>query len=296
MAIKDPNVLNRLNTLNTNLENGDIAKIEENISKRLFWVLEWVNNISVDSELYTSINNVASASDIVNYINTAKTKLSNTYTQIPYSWWNFDVPNSVVTLAPGTWLTDTQTAITNMNNAITWLNTLPNQITTLRARLEENRRILNDVYNTQLDWRRTWRTTTDINNDITTETWNKSKCNNLLSILSRIQTYEQHPAYSNTAHGQYANYQLRHTNEVNNFNAARVGILTSDYAGDWDFSSKRADVMNAQNAIDNNIRNLQQELRLSEDTARNINRLATWTIIVPNDLWLFNANDTKFLF
>jgi hypothetical protein len=40
MAIKDPNVLNRLNTLNTNLEKGDIAKVEENISKRLFDVLE----------------------------------------------------------------------------------------------------------------------------------------------------------------------------------------------------------------------------------------------------------------
>lgn len=292
MAIKDSNVLNRLNTLNTNLENGDVAKVEENISKRLFWVLEWVNNISVDSELYASINNVANASDIGNFINTEKTKLSNTYTQIPYSWWAFDVLNSVVTLAPGTTIADTQTAMTNMNNVIAGLNTLPSKINTLRSRFEENRRILNDVYNIQLDWRRTWRTTTDINNDITTETWNRNKCNNLLSILSRIQTAEQHPAYSNPAHAQHAYYQALHTNEVNNFNVARVGILTSDYAGDWDFAIKRSDVMTAQNAIDTNIRNLQQELRLSEDAIRNINRLATWTIAVPNDLWLFNANDT----
>ena len=36
MAIKDPNVLNRINALNTNLEkaeDADIANIEENISK-----------------------------------------------------------------------------------------------------------------------------------------------------------------------------------------------------------------------------------------------------------------------
>jgi hypothetical protein len=43
MAIKDPNILNRVNTLNTNLENAkeeDIAEIEKNISSRLFNVLE----------------------------------------------------------------------------------------------------------------------------------------------------------------------------------------------------------------------------------------------------------------
>jgi len=292
MAIKDPNVLNKINTLNTNLENADIAKIEENISKRLFNVLEWSNSISVDSELYASIDKVTSASDITNYINTAKTKLSSTHVSIPYAWWAFNVPNSVIALAPGTTIADTQTAITNMNNAIAGLNTLPSQINTLRNRLEENRRILNDVYNIQLDWRRTWRTTTDINSDITIETWNRNKCNNLLSILSRIQTAEQHPAYSNPAHAQHTYYQTLHTNEVNNFNVARVGILTSDYAGDWDFAIKRSDVMTAQTAIDTNIKNLQQEFKLSEDTARNTNRLATWTIIVPNDLWLFNASDT----
>jgi hypothetical protein len=40
MAIKDPNVLNRINTLNTNLENANITEIEKNISDMLFNVLE----------------------------------------------------------------------------------------------------------------------------------------------------------------------------------------------------------------------------------------------------------------
>jgi hypothetical protein len=40
MAIKDPNVLDRINTLNTNLENANIAEVEKNISTNLFNVLE----------------------------------------------------------------------------------------------------------------------------------------------------------------------------------------------------------------------------------------------------------------
>ncbi|MBR7036784.1 hypothetical protein IKI14_02715 [bacterium] len=45
MAIKDPNVLNRINTLNTNLENtnlenANITEIQNNISHRLFGVLD----------------------------------------------------------------------------------------------------------------------------------------------------------------------------------------------------------------------------------------------------------------
>lgn len=296
MAIKDPNVLNKINTLNTNLENADIAKIEENISKRLFNVLEWSNSISVDSELYASIDKVAKASNISNYINTAKNSLPHNAgdrVSIKYESWDHPIDNTIIDLATLIWIDNTQNAINDMNNAIAGLNALSGQISTLRSRLEENRRILNEIHNIQLDWRWTGRTTTDINNDITTETWNRNKCNNLLSILSRIQTAEQHPAYSNPAHAQHAYYQALHTNEVNNFNVARVGILTSDYAGDWDFAIKRSDVMTAQNAIDTNIRNLQQELRLSEDTARNENRLPTSNVAVPDKLWLFDTNDTK---
>jgi hypothetical protein len=111
-----------------------------------------------------------------------------------------------------------------VNNAVAELNTLPGQLNTLRSRLEENRRILSEIHNTQLDSRWTGRTVTDINNDITTETSNKNKCNNLLNILSRIQAAEQHPAYSNPAHAQHAYYQTLHTNEVNSFNASIAGM------------------------------------------------------------------------
>jgi hypothetical protein len=40
MAIKDQNVLDRINTLNTNLENNAVSEIERNISNSLFNVLE----------------------------------------------------------------------------------------------------------------------------------------------------------------------------------------------------------------------------------------------------------------
>jgi hypothetical protein len=40
MAIRDSNVLDRVNTLNTNLENTNTAEIQRNISNRLFGVLD----------------------------------------------------------------------------------------------------------------------------------------------------------------------------------------------------------------------------------------------------------------
>ena len=255
MAIKDPNVFNRINTLNTNLENANIAEIQRNISNRLFGVLDWANNISLDSELYASINSVANATDMANYINTAKTNLPNTHISIPYAWWAFAVPNSVVTLTAAAWIADTQNAITNVNNAINWLNNLPGQINALRARLDENRRILNDIHNIQLDWRWSGRRVADINNDITTETSNRNICNNLLNILSRIQTTEQHAAYSNPANPQHAYYQTLHTNEVNSFNASIAGMWwITNYTADWDFVSKRVEVTTAQTNFDNRIK------------------------------------------
>ena len=39
-----------------------------------------------------------------------------------------------------------------MSNAINWLNNLPDQISTLRTRLQENRGILNNIYNIQHAW------------------------------------------------------------------------------------------------------------------------------------------------
>ena len=277
MAIRDQNVLNRVNTLNTNLENANITEIERSVSNRLFNVLEWANNISIDPELYASINDVANTSNIANSINNEKNNLPHNAADqivINYPWWPYNVRNTIVNLAPAAWITETQNAINDMNNAITWLNMLPNQINMLKTRLEENRRILNEIYNTQSDLRWTGRAAADINLDITNETWNRDRCPNILNILSRIQAAEQNPAYLNTAHAQHTYYTTLHTNEVNSFNAAIAGITwVANYTTDGDFVNRRNEVITAQTNYNNHIRNLEQELRLSREATHNINRL-----------------------
>jgi hypothetical protein len=40
MAKRSEEVLNKINTLNTNLENANIAEVQKNISNRLFGVLD----------------------------------------------------------------------------------------------------------------------------------------------------------------------------------------------------------------------------------------------------------------
>lgn len=288
MAIRDQNVLNRVNTLNTNLETGNIAEVQRNISNRLFGVLDWANNISMDSELYASINNVADASDITTSINTAKTDLPSATINVNYGT-PHPVANSVVTLAAGAPITDTQNAINAMNTALNGLNTLPNQITTLRARLEENRRILSEIHNTQ--WILRWigrgiRNVADINRDIDTENNNINTYHELLNILSNIEDIENNRSYPRNA-----DLVRARRDEIREFNASRTGGVWA-YNTDWDFRRRAREVRTEQNNCSNRLRNFQQELRLAEEITRNGNTLATSTIEVPDNLWLFNRDNT----
>jgi hypothetical protein len=98
---------------------------------------------------------------------------------------------------------------------------LPGQISALRTRLEENRRILNEIHNTQLDGKWTGRSTTDIQTDIDNENLNKNKCSELLNILSSIENTEKNAAYLNSSHNSHDYYDNLHRNQVDDFNNNR---------------------------------------------------------------------------
>ena len=272
-------MLSKVNTLNTNLENANIEAVQRDVSNRLFGVLDWVDHISIDSELYASINNVTSATDIANYINTSKTRLPNTHVSIRYAWWNFDVPNSVVALTATDWIADTQNAITNMNNAIAWLNTLPGQINTLRNRLQENLNILNDAYNTQADFEAGWYTTRRRPNEIQN---NINLCNELQGYLRTIDDAER---YLST-HPWNAYYEGRRDNAVIDFNNNRC-------AGVDEYNNYGADFWRISGQVKDILRRYTQERDLSTELVRHENRFNKTQCTVPWDLWLlFNANHT----
>ena len=309
MAIKDPNVLNRIKALNTNLEKAedpDIAKVEENISKRLFNVLEWSNNISVDSELYASVDKLASALDIANYIDTAKTNLSSTHVSIPYTWWAFNVPNSVITLAAGAPIADTETAITNMNNAIAELNTLPDQINTLRSRLQQNLTTLNEIHNIQFTGIPDTLTNIDSNRRLLGNY--KRKCRNLITTLRTIERLEN-LSYYNDWTTRWTNAFNDRNNAVTNFNTAywrapafmwNLPDWTSFNVSHFDRNadswlwklSEFEDLDGRIEALDNTY---EQAHWKRQNLDRLINQLPKQPgerILVPNNLWLFNSDDT----
>lgn len=296
MAIKDPNILNRINALNTNLENANITEIQNNISNRLFGVLDWANSISVDSELYASLNDVTDASNLNAFINRNKNNLPHNpadRVQINYASWPYNVANTIVNLTPAAWITDTQNAINDMNTAINWLNNLPGQISTLRTRLQENRNILNKIHNTQSNrWRRNWRSITTIQWEIDTRNSNIDKCSILISILSSIENTEKNAAYLNPAHTQNDYYKNLHQQLVDDFNNNRDVIVWSNYSGNWDFVAKRREITNAKNRYNNELTTLNSELQLSEKIVEDTNRLETTNIPVPDNLWLFNTDNT----
>ncbi len=298
MAFRDQNVLNRVNTLNTNLETGNIAEVQRNISNRLFGVLEWANNISMDSELYASINNVADASDITTSINTAKADLPSTAININYGT-PHPVVNSVVTLAAGAPITDTQNAINAMNTALNWLNALPNQINTLRTRLEGNHRILNDILDIQNIWIPANLNTIDLN--IRTLNKYKTKCRNLINILNIIDRWENTlwapPANRNTAVNDFRNAFW----QAPSFTVWDLPDWTPFWVTNFDaildtWSWKLAEYTDLENNIDRLKQQYEEErqYRINLDRLnRQLPSLPSQGIPVPWEFWLsFNANGT----
>lgn len=179
MAIKDPNVLNRLNTLNTNLENGDIAKVEENISKRLFDVLEWSNSISVDSELYASINDVTNASDIA-------TRISSIAFDPAINVNGIVIRGTDLSTLPHGNATDTQNSIDEFKNIEDDLTALESNITNLKTRFEENVRKLTDIADEQHFVGSIARWLPIIDSELTMQNNLKWRINTVLWILSKI--------------------------------------------------------------------------------------------------------------
>ena len=97
MAIKDPLVLGRINTLNTNLESNNITEIERNVTTNLCNVLEGPMNISVDPEILASIEQVSDTSDFGARIAAQRLRLATRRVDIPYPTWAVRIANTVVT-------------------------------------------------------------------------------------------------------------------------------------------------------------------------------------------------------
>lgn len=309
MAHKDPNVLNRINTLNTNLENANITEIQRNISNRLFGVLDWANSISVDSELYASINDVTNASDIDNYINRNKNDLPHNRAdrvRINYTPRPYNVANTIVNLTPASWITDTQNAINDMNNAIAGLNTLPGQISALRTRLQENQTKLNEIHNIQSAWIPD--TLANIDTHRATLRNYKTKCRNLIAILRTIDRFENLSYYDDWT-TRWTNAKRDRDNAVRNFNTAywRTPHFIWNLP-DWTpFNVSRFDP-NADSwawkltefeDLDGRIETLDNTYEQERWNRVNLDRLIGQLpkqlddrITVPNNLWLFNSNGT----
>ena len=294
MSTRNPNVLNRINTLNTNLENANIPEIQRDISKRLFNILEWANSISVDSELYASINNITNTSDITNSIRTIRNELANQNAiTINYPNWETPIDNTII---PNN-NTPVEQYITDMNNAINWLANLSRQINDLRNRLTENHRILNDIHNKQEEQEDAGfgrRTIQEINDALAAQTRQKNTCNSLLDILSNIETLERSPEYNNDTHANHTEFVSRHNRAVASFNRNRNAIAwINQYNNNWDYSGISVQVQNALTNCDTAITRLNQESTLSQEINRLQNSLPRLERTVPNNLWLsFNTENT----
>lgn len=278
MAVRDPRVLDRLNALNTNLENAtNTDNIENNISGRLFNILEWQNSISIDSELYASINEIANASDITHYIEEIRNNLANlTAINIPYRDPATPINNTIIPAAD-----PVDTGIAHMQEALRTLDALPWQIRTLRDRLEENHNILDDINNARSNLSNAGferRNLTDIQNDI-------NLCRELQGYLRAIDDEERYLRN----HPGDADHEHRRDAALNAFNRNRTII-------NW-IQELSNNVINFD-AISNQVRDAQRSLNQENDLVSEIrrqeSRLRNNRITVPEGFWLwFHDDDTR---
>jgi len=179
MAIKDPNVLNRVNALNENLENANITEVQRNISTRLFNALEWGSSISVDSELYNSINDVTNASDI-------SRRISDIILDSAINVNAIDIRGTDPSTLPHGDATETQNSIDRITNAENDLTTLESNIANLKSRLGENISKLTDIADEQHIIGGVARWLSIIDGELTSQNNLKWRINTISWILSRI--------------------------------------------------------------------------------------------------------------
>lgn len=224
MAIRDSNVLNRVNTLNTNLENNNVAEIERNVWTSLFNVLEGPMNISIDPEILASIEQTSDTSDLGRRINTQRWRLPTAPIDIPYPTWSVNVANTVVTRTTTNNAWETQLRINENQWYIDSLrNDLPNQIRVLRGRLEENQRIVNDINRTQCELPARLRAARTINTDITNLQNLSNSVQQLNDLLRRINDIERDRDYW-AGNRRATNLDNQRTTIISNFNTIYGGV------------------------------------------------------------------------
>ena len=222
MAIKDPNVLDKINTLNTNLENNVVGEIERNISNSLFNVLEWTNGISIDPDILASVEQASNASNLNDRIVNQRWRLATAAIAIPYETWNEDIANTVVSgNTNDAW--QTQSRINENQWYIDSLrDDLPNQIRSLRTRLEENQRIVSNVNRIQRGLP-AWLRLPTINAQITNLQNLSGSVQQLNDFLRRINEIEMDRDYS-TGSRRWNNLEIQRWDVINNFNSLYASI------------------------------------------------------------------------
>lgn len=276
MAIRDSNVLDRVNTLNTNLENANTAEIQRNISNRLFGVLDWANSISVDSELYASINDVSNASDLTTRINwiTFKSVLNINGTNIRYT---------NPSLLPHTNTTETQSSIDNITSSENDLTSLKNNINNLRARFEDNIQRLWNIRDEQIVFTGTPRNLPAITAETNNQQQLKIRVQKILRTLSKIineQNWAARPAVLN-------NLKLEFDWLDKSWITDPGLLVITNVTDTTEIANKHADYITISTDTDNRI----EELKHEHELRTQINWLKTVPIHIPN--WFLTFWDAE---
>jgi len=188
MAINNKNLVQEVQTLNQSLETSDITNIQNTISNSLLWLFTNEPSIVLNDELINQLTSTRDLVGVANRITTTQGKLANTV----MSPNGVNIPSTLVNLVAPLSTQNIQREIDAINITHTPnLNNLPNQISSIKNRLNDNRWILleiEDRQNKQNNITTTPRAKNLISWDISRLQNEKSSC---ASIRGRLQLINQ---------------------------------------------------------------------------------------------------------
>lgn len=275
MAIKDQATLDKVNHLHDNLEQSRAEEIT-NVWDKLFWVLEWSNNISVDNEIYSSIRNISRSTNLTDRINAITFDPQLTVNGVSIVNTN-GLPHSDST--------ETENSKNLINQSINDLGSLEGRvIQSLHTRFQENIEVLTDIRDAQNIFTGTPRGTHTISNALSAENGLRNRINSIRTIInSIISEFNRH---------WWPRVDRLNSLRENFENADKTGI--PDRLRDIDINTHDS-VKDLSRDYGNFLRNTETriwELNNERNLRSLIDRLANREILIPNWFLPFTSINT----
>ena len=305
MAISNPSLLQEVQRFNEALNTSNTQEIQNKVSDRLFGLFENRPNIVLNEEFLVELERTGNLAGLTNRINGARNGLNQNPIQVN----NTAITNAVVNPANMNTVQNIEREINTITNTnIRNLDVLPNQITRIRERLNQNRWILQQIEDIQTNINNITNPNTTaqvIQNTINTAQTQLNACSSIRGILESISWLETNPVLNeqdnqgrptnraNTLTWQLTNLRLNVATQLRSQRGNLPQSLRNVRTTNTNTQATIVRIINEEVILTQQIENQRQNLtdiqeitRLTWELQRITRTLPQQQIPIPQNIWL----------